>query len=278
MNPSASSASRIHPTAIVHPSARIADGVEIGPYAVIGPEVEIAAGVWIGSHAVVEFATIGRDCKIHPHAFVGTPPQDLKYKGEKTRAVLGERTIVRECVTINRGTDASGVTRVGNNCLIMAYCHVAHDCVLGDNVIMANLATLAGHVDVANDVVMGGFVAVHQFTRIGFGAMLGGASKVASDVAPFCMTHGDRAVLVGLNVVGLRRRGLSAEALSAVKSAYKTVFLSGLTLKEALGRMESSSLPPEAKTFVDFCKAPSRGLCRPARGADAGGQGPDERN
>src|ERR1044071_1613766 len=191
----------IHPTAAVHPSATIAEGAEIGPYAVIGPETEIAAGAWIGPHAVVEYATIGAECKIHPHAFVGTPPQDLKYKGEKTRVKIGARTTIRECVTVNRGTSASGLTVVGDNCLLMAYCHVAHDCVLGNNVIMANLATLAGHVEVADDVVMGGFVAVHQFARIGLGVMLGGGSQVAQDVALFCMTHGDRAVIVGLNVV-----------------------------------------------------------------------------
>jgi UDP-N-acetylglucosamine acyltransferase len=257
--------SSIHPTAIVDPGAKIAEGVEIGPYAVIGPEVEIGAGSWVGPHAVVEYATIGAGCKIHPHAFVGTPPQDLKYKGEKTRAVIGDRTVIRECVTVNCGTSASGATVVGKNCLIMAYCHVAHDCVLGDNVIMANVATLAGHVEVGNDVVIGGIVAVHQFARIGTGAMLGGGSMIASDVAPFCMTHGNRAWIVGLNVVGLRRRGLSREALSAIKGAYKTAFMSNLTLPDAVKQIEQLPQTPEVSAFLEFLRKPSRGLCRPPK-------------
>ncbi len=255
---------RIHPTAVIHPSAELAAGVEIGPYAIIGPEVRIGAGAWVGPHAVLEYATIGPGCKIHPHAFVGTPPQDLKYKGEKTRVEIGARTVVRECVTVNRGTSASGVTRVGENCLLMAYSHVAHDCVLGNNVIIANVGTLAGHVTVGDDVVMGGIVAIHQFVRIGAGAMLGGGSMIASDVAPFCMTHGNRAVIVGLNVVGLRRRGLSREALSALKAAYRTVFLSNLNLQEAMARVGQGPLTPEVKTFLEFLEKPTRGLCRPA--------------
>jgi len=259
----------IHPTAIIDPTAKIDPTAEIGPYAVIGPEVELGPGVWVGPHAVVEYATVGAKCKIHPHAFVGTPPQDLKYKGEKTRAIVGENTVIRECVTLNRGTAATGQTVVGKNCLLMAYVHIAHDCVVGDNVIIANMGTLAGHVELGNEVVIGGAVAIHQFTRIGVGAMLGGGSKVAADVAPFCMTHGDRAVIVGLNVVGLRRRGLSREALSAVKNVYRTVFQSGLGLKEAVARLENATLPPEAKAFVEFVKRPSRGLCRPnPRAAD----------
>lgn len=257
----------IHPTAVIHPTARLAAGVEVGPYAVIGPEVEAGPGTWIGPHAIVEYATLGAGCKIHPHAFVGTPPQDLKYKGEKTRVRIGDGTVVRECVTVNRGTSASGLTSVGKNCLLMAYCHVAHDCALGDDVIMANVGTLAGHVQVGDSVVIGGLVAVHQFTRIGAGAMLGGGSKVAADVAPFCMTHGDRAVIVGLNVVGLRRRGLSREALSAIKEAYKIIFHSGLSLEAAVAALEKVGVP-EVGLFVDFLRKPSRGLCRPVPRTD----------
>jgi UDP-N-acetylglucosamine acyltransferase len=255
---------KIHPTAVIDPSARLAEGVEIGPYAVIGPEVEIGEGSWIGSHAVLEYATLGRECKIHPHAFIGTPPQDLKYKGEKTRVRIGDRTVVRECVTVNRGTSASGTTVVGNNCLIMAYCHVAHDCVLGNNVIMANLATLAGHVEVADDVVMGGLCAVHQFTRIGTGAMLGGASMVAQDVPPFCLTHGNRAWLVGLNVVGIRRRKLPPENISALKNAYRTIFMSDLSFEQAVAKLETGTLPAEARAFLEFLKSSKRGFCRPS--------------
>lgn len=265
--PAAEGRPNVHPTAVVHPSAKLAEGVEVGPYAVIGPEVELGAGTWVGPHAVVEYAAVGRNCKIHPHAFVGTPPQDLKYKGEKTRAVVGDQTVIRECVTLNRGTTASGATVVGKNCLLMAYVHIAHDCRVGDNVIIANNGTLAGHVEVANDVVIGGLVAIHQFTRIGTGAMLGGASMIASDIAPFCMTHGNRAWLVGLNVVGLRRRGLSREAFSAIKDAYKTAFHSNLVLKDAVAQIEKLPQTPEVAAFADFLRKPSRGLARPLKDA-----------
>ncbi|HRY30591.1 MAG TPA: acyl-ACP--UDP-N-acetylglucosamine O-acyltransferase [Elusimicrobiota bacterium] len=253
----------IHPTAIVDPSAKIGEGVVIGPYAVIGPDVQIAPHVSIGAHAIVEHARLGTHCKIHPHAFVGTPPQDLKYKGEKTHVRIGAHTVIRECVTVNRGTTASGETVVGENCLLMAYSHVAHDCVVGNNVIMANVATLAGHVHVEDSAVLGGLVAIHQYVRIGQGAMLGGGSMVAQDVAPFCMTQGDRAVIVGLNVVGLRRRGLSPESLSALKNAYKIAFLSGLNLPEAVAQIEKHHMPKEVRLFADFLKKPSHGLCRP---------------
>jgi UDP-N-acetylglucosamine acyltransferase len=257
----------IHPTAVVDPSSKLEEGVQVGPYAVIGPDCRIGAGTWIGSHAVLEHVTVGKNVKIHPHAFVGTPPQDLKFKGEPTRAEVGDNTVIRECVTLNRGTSASGKTVVGKNCLLMAYVHVAHDCVVGDNVVMANNATLAGHVEVADNVVMGGMCAVHQFTRIGTGAMVGGASMVAQDVAPFCMTHGNRAWIVGLNVVGLKRSGLPRETITAIKDAYKTFFLSNLTLQEAAAQAEKSPLPREARLFVDFLKASKRGFCRPKAGA-----------
>lgn len=255
--------SLIHPTAVIDPSAKLGAGVQVGPYAVIGPETVIGDGTWIGSHAVLEHVTVGKNCKIHPHAFVGTPPQDLKFKGEPTRAEVGDNTVIRECVTLNRGTVAAGITKVGSNCLLMAYVHVAHDCIVGDNVVMANNATLAGHVEVADNVVMGGMCAVHQFTRIGTGAMIGGASMVAQDVAPFCMTHGNRAWIVGLNVVGLKRSGLPRETITAIKTAYKTFFSSNLTLQEAAAEMDKQPLPKEAKVFVDFLKASKRGFCRP---------------
>jgi UDP-N-acetylglucosamine acyltransferase len=187
----------------------------------------------------------------------------LKFKGEDTRVFIGKNTVIRECVTINRGTLASGRTVVGEGCFIMAYAHVAHDCVVGRNVIMANSATLGGHAEIGDGVVMGGLCAVHQFVRIGAGAMIGAASMVAQDVAPFCMTHGNRAVIVGLNVVGLRRAGLTRETLSALKEAYRTFFLSGLTLEEAARRMEGRVLAPQVRMFVDFLKASKRGITRP---------------
>ncbi len=258
------SPSGMHPTAVIDPSAKIAPGVSIGPYAVIGPETEIGAGAWIGPHAVVEYASIGENCRLHPHAFVGTEPQDLKFKGERTRVKIGARTAIRECVTVHRGTAASGLTTVGEDCLLMAYSHVAHDCVLANNVILANAATLAGHVDVGQGAFIGGLSAVHQFSHIGAGAMIGGGSMVPNDVPPFCMVQGDRAKVMGLNVVGLRRRGTSRENLSILKAAYKTLFFSGLALKEAVAAIEKGTRPAEIEVFLEFLRNVSnRGLCRP---------------
>jgi UDP-N-acetylglucosamine acyltransferase len=259
----------IHPTAVVHPTSKLAEGVQVDAYAVIGPKCEIGSGAWIGAHAVVEFATVGAGAKIHPHAFVGTPPQDLKFKGEETRAFVGKNTVVRECVTINRGTSASGKTVVGDDCLLMAYVHVAHDAVVGNGVVMANNATLAGHVHVGDGVVMGGMCAVHQFVRIGGGAMIGGGSMVAQDVAPFCMTHGNRAWIVGLNVVGLKRAGFKREDISALKNAYAVFFTSNLTLEKAAKQFDAAPTSGPATTFVDFLKASKRGFCRPKGGGRA---------
>jgi len=255
----------VHPTAIIDPSACLGQGVTIAPYAVIGPDVELGDRVSVGPHAVVEHATVGNDSRIFPHAFVGTEPQDLKFKGEKTRVRVGSRTTVRECVTVHRGTSASGLTSVGDDCLLMAYVHVAHDCVVGNNVIMANVATLAGHVHVGVGAFIGGLTAVHQFSRIGVGAMIGGGSMVPTDVPPFCMVQGDRAKIVGLNVVGLRRRGTSKEALSALKFAYHTLYSSGLSLADAVSKIAGAPSFPETDLFLDFLRHLSpRGLCRPA--------------
>jgi len=260
-----SSATRVHPTAIIDPTAKLGVGVEIAPFVVIGPEVQLGDRCYVGPHSVVEYSTVGEECRFLPHSFVGTEPQDLKYKGEKTRVEMGARTTVRECATIHRGTAAAGVTKVGSNCLIMAYVHIAHDCMVGDSVILANAATLAGHVEVGPGAFFGGLSAIHQFTRIGAGAMIGGASMVAQDVIPFGLTHGNRANIVGLNVVGLRRRGLSREGLSALKLAYRTLFYSGLGLAEAIAKIEQGSRSPELDVFLSFLRGTSsRGLCRPA--------------
>jgi UDP-N-acetylglucosamine acyltransferase len=261
---------RIHPTAVIDPSAKLGVGVEIGPFVVIGPEVQLGDRCYVGPHSVVEYATVGEECRFLPHAFVGTEPQDLKYKGEKTRVELGARTTVRECATIHRGTAAAGVTKVGSNCLIMAYVHVAHDCVLGDGVILANAATLAGHVEVGPGAFFGGLSAIHQFVRVGAGAMIGGGSMVAQDVIPFGLTHGDRAKIVGLNVVGLRRRGLSREVLRRSRSAYRTLFHSGLGLAEAIAKIDQGLHSPELDQFLSFLRGTSaRGLCRPAAKTDS---------
>lgn len=209
---------------------------------------------------------MGRENRIFPGAFVGVAPQDLKYAGEKTRLVMGDKNTVRECATLNRGTSATGETRVGSGCLFMAYSHVAHDCRVGDGVIMANSVALAGHVEVGERAVLGGLAAVHQFVRIGRYAMLGGGAMVGRDVLPFCTAQGYPAKLRGLNVVGLRRLGLSREALSGVKEAYRTLFLSGLTIENGVSKLKASGPGQEVLGIIEFIESSKRGLTRPAAG------------
>lgn len=261
--------SKIHPTAVVDPSAKIDPSVEIGPYAVIGADVVIGAGTTIGAHSVVEYTHMGRDNRISPGAYIGGPPQDLKYAGEHTLLVMGDRNAVRECVTLNRGTSAHGETRIGSGCLFMANSHVPHDCIIGDGVILVNSVGIAGHVEIGDHTVVGGLVGVHQYVRIGRYCMLSGGSMVNKDIPPFCTGQGDRAVLRGLNLVGLRRAGLSRESISAVKAAYKTLFLSGLPLEEAVSRLKSGSPSPEVIELLDFIARSKRGITRPAAGAAA---------
>lgn len=259
----------IHPTAVIHPSAEIDESVEIGPYTVIGEEVRIGAGTKIGSHAVIEFAEIGSACCIHSHAFIGTAPQDLKYRGEKTKIFIGESTIVRECVTLNRGTAASGETRIGKKCLLMAYSHVAHDCVIEDEVILANSVAVAGHVQIGFGSVIGGLAGIHQFVRIGKLTMVGAGSMVPMDVPPFCTVWGDRARIVGLNSEGMRRRHYSSEAIESLKKTYKQIFFSKKPFKQILRQLESiKNQTPEVKEFVHFIKNSSRGICRPRLNAE----------
>ena len=259
----------IHSTAIVDPTAQIDPSAEIGPYAVIGPDTMVGAGTRVGAHAVVEHATLGRDNILHPGCYVGTAPQDLKYAGEKTRLAMGDKNVVRECVTLNRGTmQGGGITRIGSQCLFMAYSHVAHDCQLGNGVIVVNSVALAGHVHVGDGAVLGGLAAVHQHARIGRFAMLGGGSMVSNDVLPFTTCQGDRAVLRGLNMLGMRRGGFSRETMAAVKEAYKTLFLSGLAQHEALAKLRSSDPAKEVREWIDFIESSGkRGVMRPASGA-----------
>ena len=256
----------IHPTAVVDKDAKIDPSAEIGPYAIIGPEVVIGPGCVIGAHAVVEYTQRGRDNRIMPGAFVGTPPQDLKYAGERTRLVMGDKNTVRECVTLNRGTAAHGETRIGSHCLFMAYSHVAHDCVIGDHVILVNSVGVAGHVEIGDFSVLGGLAGVHQYVRIGRFCMLGGGTMAGKDVPHFCMAQGDRATLRGLNLLGLRRAGLPRETISAIKEAYKTLFLSGMVLEEALSQLKSGSPVKEVLALVDFIERSKRGITRPAAG------------
>lgn len=255
----------IHATAIVHPDAKIAPGVEIGPYAVIGEHVSLGEGTTVGPHAVIEgWTEIGRDNRIFQFASVGAAPQDLKYHGEKSYLRIGDRNMVREFVTLHRGTESGGgETIIGNDNLFMAYSHVAHDCIVGNRVILANGATLAGHVQVDDFAILGGLSAVHQFTRVGAHVMVSGGSMVAQDIPPYTIAQGDRAKTVGLNLVGLKRRGFSEESLRAIKKAYKIIFRSGLRQEEALQKIaEELSSGPELDLFVDFIKNSQRGVAR----------------
>jgi UDP-N-acetylglucosamine acyltransferase len=257
----------IHPTAVVDPAAKLHPSVKIGPYAVIGEDVVIGEGSVVGAHAHVEFTHMGKGNRLLPGCFVGGPPQDLKYGGERTRLVMGDNNTVREAVTLNRGTAAHGETRIGNNCLFMAYAHVAHDCVIGDNVVIVNCVGIAGHVEIGDFTVVGGLAGIHQFTKIGRFCMLGGGAKVNKDIPPFCLAQGDRATLRGLNLLGLRRAGFPRETVTAIKDAYKTLFMSGLTQKDALAKIRDREQPAPVLELVDFIERSKRGVTRPASGA-----------
>lgn len=255
----------IHATAIVHPGAKIAANVEIGPYAIIGEHVTLGEGTTVGPHAVIEgWTEIGRDNRIFQFASVGAAPQDLKFHGEKSYLRIGDRNMVREFVTLHRGTESGGgETIIGSDNLFMAYSHVAHDCVVGNRVILANGATLAGHVQIDDFAILGGLSAVHQFTRVGAHVMVSGGSMVAQDIPPYTIAQGDRAKTVGLNLVGLKRRGFSEEVLRAIKQAYKIIFRSGLRQEEALQKIAVEvTSSPELAVFVEFIKNSQRGVAR----------------
>jgi UDP-N-acetylglucosamine acyltransferase len=266
---------RIHPTAIIDPAARLADDVLIGPYAVIGAGVTLAEGVQIGAHACISGITsIGARTRVHPHSVLGEDPQDKKYAGEPTRLEIGTDNTFREFSTANRGTiKGGGLTRIGDHNLFMAYSHVAHDCWVGDRCVFANCASLAGHVRVEDDAILGGLTAVHQHSRIGRCAMLAGGAKVAQDVPPFTMVQGDRARLFGLNVVGLRRGGLHLETLQALRGAYRELFQQGLPLRVALDQVREVYVDiPEVQELVDFIESSRRGICRAAAADPAPGE------
>jgi UDP-N-acetylglucosamine acyltransferase len=252
----------VHPTAIVDDGAEIGTDVSIGPYCVLGPNVTIGDGARLGPHVVIERDTsIGEACRLHAGSVVGGDPQDLKYGGEATRLEVGARTVIRECATLNRGTGEGGVTRVGSDCLLMAYSHVAHDCVIGDHVVLSNAVEMAGHVRIEDWVVVGGLTAIHQFTRIGQHAFVGGATAVRKDIPPFVKASGDPASLYGLNSVGLQRRGFSLEVRSSLRRVYRLLFQSDLNVSHALAaareQVESS---PEVMHFLDFIEKSERGI------------------
>ncbi|MFO7936156.1 MAG: acyl-ACP--UDP-N-acetylglucosamine O-acyltransferase [Kiritimatiellia bacterium] len=257
--------SHIHPTAIIDKGARLADDVEVGPYAIIGPDVKIGPGTLVRQHANIEgHTTIGAECQIFPYACIGMKTQDLKYvEGDITYVEIGDRTVLREYVTVHLGTKPGEITRVGSDCLIMAYCHVAHGCSVGDHVIMSNLATLAGEVVVEESAIIGGLAAVHQFCRIGAHSMVAGASRVRQDCAPFMLTDvsGEEARVMGPNIVGLKRRGFRPEVRAALKEAYRLLYREGLNRTQALDkiRYEINELP-EIKTLIDFYQNSKRGV------------------
>ena len=256
----------IHPTAIIAPGAELDSTVSVGPYAVIGEHVKIGAETTIGPHAVIEGRTeIGCDNQIFQFTSIGAVPQDLKFSGEETYLTIGSRNQIREFVTIHLGTETgNGITTVGNDNLFMAYSHIAHDCIVKDHIVMANAATLAGHVEVDDYAILGGLSAVHQFTRIGCHVMASGGSMIGQDIAPYSITQGDRARVVGLNLTGLKRRGFSSNALSNIKKMYKLVFRSNLNLNEAVVQIEEQfdGSQEEVITYLDFLKKSERGLAR----------------
>lgn len=257
--------SLIHPSAVIHPGARIAADVSIGAYAVIGEHVTIGAGSQIGPHVVIEGVTsIGAQNRIFQFASIGAAPQDKKYAGEPTRLEIGDRNTIREFCTLNTGTvQDGGVTRLGNDNWIMAYVHVAHDCMIGNNTILANNATLAGHVHLGDWVFLGGFTTIHQFCKIGAHAMTAFTAAVSQDVPPYVTAAGNRAKPAGINSEGLRRRGFSSDAIAAIKRAYKTLYRQGLSLDEARQQLAEQGLQfAEVQLLVDFIASADRGIIR----------------
>ena len=250
--------------AYIHPDAKIGDGVVVEPFASIYGDVEIGEGTWIGSNVtIMEGARIGKNCKIFPGAVISAVPQDLKFAGEDSYVEIGDYTTIRECVTINRGTAALGVTKIGAHCLIMAYSHIAHDCTIGDHCVFSNNSTLAGHISVGNHVVLSGFTAVHQFCSIGDFAFLAGASLVRKDVPPFIKAGREPLAFVGVNSVGLLRNGINETQIQNMQHIYRIVFQSKLNTSQAL-KVLSNEVPDskEKKTIVDFLKKSERGIIK----------------
>ena len=255
---------RIHPAAHVDPAARLGANVEIGPGSVVGPDVTIGDGTRIDANVLVTgWTTIGRDCHLHHGAVVGSPPQDLKYTREPSYLVIGDRTVLREYMTANLATEPGFTTRIGSDCLLMAYSHVAHNCQVGDRVVIANAVQMAGYVVVDDWAIVGGGTVVHQFTRIGRHAMIGGGSRIPQDVAPYTLVAGNPVRLAGLNLIGLKRRGFDAETLEALELAFRFVFRSKLLVGDALA-MARDQVPqlPEVVRFLDFVEQSRRGITR----------------
>jgi len=251
--------------AVVSPQANIAEGVQVGPFSIIGADVTIGAGTWIGPHVVIKGpASIGVDNKIFQFASVGEDPQDKKYQGEQTLLTIGDRNVIREFVTINRGTvQGDGVTRIGDDNLLMAYTHVAHDCRIGNQVVLSNVATLGGHVEVGDFAILGGLSAVHQFTKIGVHCFIANNAAVTRDVPPYVMAVGQPAEPHSVNTIGLQRRGFSSEQILNIRRAYRILYRSGLKLKAALEELDKEAVSqPEIRPFIDFIRLSSRSIVR----------------
>ncbi len=256
---------RIHPTAIVHPSAELDTGVEVGAYSIIGANVKIGRDTRLASHVVVhDNTTIGSQCRLYQFSSVGMDPQDITYRGEPTETIIGDRNVIREFVTIHRGTPKDrGKTICGNDNYFMNYVHIAHDCVIGNHVIMANAATLGGHVIIEDHAIVGGLVAIHQYVRIGAYAFIGGASAVTKDIPPYVMAVGNRAHLYGLNSVGLKRQGFSRQDIQEIRRAYAILFKSSMPLKDAVEKLREE-LPGSvhAERFLRFIEGSKRGVVK----------------
>ncbi|ACV27310.1 acyl-ACP--UDP-N-acetylglucosamine O-acyltransferase [Kangiella koreensis] len=251
----------IHSTAIIDPSAKIADDVEIGPYSIIGKDVSIDSGTVVGPHVVIgSYTTIGKNNRFFQFSSIGEENQDKKYAGEPTRTIIGDGNVFRECCTVHRGTVQDGSeTRIGNNGWFMAYTHIAHDCVLGDNTIMSNNATLAGHVHVGDHVIMSGFAKIHQFCKIGDHAFIGMDCAISKDIPPFVLVAENAPY--GLNSEGLKRRGFSSETISELKRAYRTIYRKSLKIEEAIAELSESS-DPHVQQMVEFLQNANRGILR----------------
>ncbi len=256
------SAAQIHPTAIVAPDARFGDGVEIGPFAIVGPQVTVGRGSRVAARAILEQnVRLGEDCRVGTGSIVGGAPQDLKYAGEETWVEIGDGTTIREYCTINRGTTQSRVTRLGKHCLVMTYVHIAHDCHIGERVILTNGVQLAGHVTIDECAIISGLTPVHQFVKVGAYAFIGGMSRVTKDVPPYTKAVGNPMKLYGLNAVGLQRHGFAPETVAELKKAYRLFFRSGLNISQALERARAELTPlPEVETFLTFIEASARGV------------------
>jgi UDP-N-acetylglucosamine acyltransferase len=271
----------IHPTATIHPQAELGEEVDVGPYAVIGEHVRLGDGTNVGPHAVIDgWTTVGNHCDIGVGAVLGGAPQDLKYRGQRSFLRVGDHTCIREYVTIHRSAEEDGATIIGSHAFLMAYTHVAHDCRLGDHVIMVNYAGLSGYVEVEDRAFISGHNAVHQFVRIGYLAMVSGASRVVKDVPPFMIAEGNPTRIRGLNVVGMRRLGLPAQVRAEIRRAYRLLYRSGLNISQALERMRQEDLTGnEVRRLITFIEGAKRGICgglRPGESDAAEDEGGDE--